>query len=394
MKLKTYTIILSALLPLMGLAQSRSISLEEALRLAKQHYPQMQAAQLNIDKYDKLKATAFDLGTTSVVTGKEDIKNNRAGAVVNFGVSQSDIDILGIASKRKYQQSQAEVAQVEYRLTEKNIELVVRQAFNNLLQKKELLRVYQQIDTVYVNFLKSAELRYKTEETSKLALLTAQAKYNELKLQLTQLEGEQQSAMVNLNQYLGLEEDFTIYETPEIWPDLETVTMEGNTDLALMQAKIQQAKREWKVQKAAILPKFSATYTNKKIEGISGYHSYELGLSVPLLSGAWAQQKASKIQWQIEQEDLKTQQINLESSYLQKKIEINNLKDVVAYYEEHLIPLSNEQIKAFSLAYKLGDINYLEFIQGIENSLNTKIDYINAHAQYRSAFTDILRMTN
>ncbi len=392
MKFKTYIIIVGALLPFMAFSQTRSINLEEALRLAKENYPAIRAAQLKIQKYDQLKSTAFDLGTTSIATGKEDIKNNRAGAVVNIGVTQSDIDLLGIFAKRKYQKSQSKVAQVEYQLTSKNLDLLVRKAFDFFLQKKEMLEVYKQIDTVYANFLNSAELRYKTQETSKLALLTAKAKYSDLKLQIQLLQGEQEAAMTNLNQYLGLKEAFTVYEAYENAFDLAAISLENNSDLALQKAQIQQAEREWKMQKSSLLPKFSLAYTNKKIEGISGYHSYEVGLSIPLLSGTTAQNKAFKTQWKIEQEQLKTKQIELESVYLQKKIQIENLKDRLSYYQEHLLPLSNEQINAFRLAYKLGEIDYLEFIQGIENSLKTKIDYINTHWQYRMAVAEILRM--
>lgn len=393
MNIKTTALLLTIWLtmPLIGNAQNKIITLEEALKLAKQNYPAIKAAQLNIEKQQKLKSSAFNFGTTSVTTGKEDIKGNKVGAVNNFSIAQSDIDILGMVAKRKYQQAEVDVAKAEYQLTEKNIEFLVRKAYNNLLQKQELLGVYRQIDTVYANFVKSAELRYQTEETSKLALLSAKAKYNELELQIKQLQGENKAATNNLNQYLWIKEPF-IVDTKEPLQVLENTTIDGNIDLILMKKQLNCTEKEWKMECAGILPKFSASYTNRKVDGVSGFYSYEAGISIPLFSGAISKSKAAKTQTLIEQENLKTKRIAIESELQQKLIAINNLKELRKYYKEQALPLANEQINASKLAYRLGEINYLEFIQSIESSLKTKIDFINTNAQYRTAVAEILRL--
>lgn len=393
MNTKTTALLLTIWLtmPLIGNAQNKIITLEEALKLAKQNYPAIKAAQLNIEKQETLKSSAFDLGTTSITTGKDDVKGNNTGAVTNFGIAQNDIDLLGIAAKRRYQNSEVAVAKATYQLTENNIDLLVRNAFNNLLQKKELLNVYRQIDTVYANFVKSAELRYKTEETSKLALLSAKAKYNELELKIKQLEGENKAASANLNQYLWITEPFDISAGKETMLQGEA-SVNNNSDLILKEEELKRAEQEWKMQRAGVLPKFSASYQNRKVADVSGFYSYEVGISIPLFSGTRSKSRAAKTQMLIEQENLNTQRISLKSELAQKTIAINNLREVRKYYQEQALPLSNEQINASKLAYRLGEINYLEFIQSIESSLKTKIDFINTNAQYRTAIAEAIRL--
>ncbi len=378
------------LLPLSGIAQQKVIRMQEALDLALQNYPAIKAAKLNIQKQETLKSSAFDFGVTSISTGKDDVKDGNAAGVINFAVSQSDIDFLGIIAKRKYQQSAIDVAKAAYQVTKNDIELLVRSAFNNLLQKKELLKVYQQIDTVYINFEKSAELRYKTEETSKLALLSARAKHSELKLKIKQLQGENLAAVNNLNQYLWLNEPFTVIaEEPE---QVLNKNIDNNSELQLMQKQLKRAEREWKMERAGQLPKFSATYQNRKSGGVSGFYSYEVGISIPLFNGTRSKSRAAKTQMLIEQENVNAKRIALKSQLSQKLIAINNLQEVKKYYIEKALPLASEQITASKLAYRLGEINYLEFIQSIETSLNTKIDYINANAEYRTAIAEAIRL--
>ncbi len=383
-------LLLLLLFPLSGMAQQKIITIQKALELAKQNYPAIKAAKLNIQKQKTLKASAFDFGVTSVSAGEEEVKNGKAAGVINFSISQADIDILGIAAKRKYRKSAVEVAEAAYRVTQNDIELLVRNAFNNLLQKKELLEVYRQIDTVYTNFEKSAELRYKTEETSKLALLSAKAKHSELKLKIKQLQGENEAAVTNLNQYLWIDEPFTV--AAEKSQQVIHKNIENNSELILMQQQLKSAEREWKMERAGQLPKFSVTYQNRKAGGVSGYYSYEAGISIPLFNGTRSRSRAAKTQMLIEQENLKTKRLALKSELSQKLIVINNLREVKKYYIERALPLANEQINASRLAYRLGEINYLEFIQSIESSLNTKIDYINANAQYRIAIAEAIRL--
>lgn len=378
------------LVPLSGMAQQKVISMQEALSLATQNYPAIKAAKLNIQKQETLKASAFDFGVTSITTGKDDVKDGKAAGVINFSISQADIDILGIGAKRKFQKSAVDVAKAAYQVTKNDIELLVRNAFNNLLLKKELLEVYQQIDTVYTNFEKSAQLRYKTEETSKLALLSAKAKHSELKLRIKQLQGENKAATNNLNQYLWIEEPFTIAAEEPM--QVLNKNIDNNSELLLMQKQLKFAEREWKVERAAFLPKFTVMYQNRKAEGVSGYYSYEAGISIPLFNGTRSRSRAAKTQMLIEQENLNTKRIALKSELSQKLIAINNLQEVRNYYIKNALPLANEQIAASKLAYRLGEINYLEFIQGIETSLNTKIDYINANAEYRNAVAEAIRL--
>jgi len=46
------------------------------------------------------------------------------------------------------------------------------------------------------------------------------------------------------------------------------------------------------------------------------------------------------------------------------------------YYETEALPLADEQIAAAKMAYKLGSIDYVQFIQNMEAGINTKQEYL------------------
>jgi len=371
--------------------QEKKITIKEALSLAKKNYPAIKAAKLNVIKQNKLKSSAIDLGMTSITTGQDDVKDGNKGGVTTFGISQSDIDIFGILSKNKFQNSEINVAKAEYKLTEANVKLYVRKAFNNLLEIEDLLSVYMKIDSVYKNFVSSAELRYSTGETSKLALLSAMTKYDKLKLQVKKLIGEKAIAKSNLNQYLLIKEPFVIVDSIEIF-DISINSFENNSDMLLMQEKLNRSEKEWKMQRAAILPKLSVLYQNRKVSGVSGYYSYEAGISIPLFNGTRSKTRAAKTQMLIEKENMNTKMISLKTELSQKLIALDYLQELRDYYIEHALPLSLEQINASKLAYRLGDINYLQFIESIESSLKINLDYINTNSQYRNAKAELMKL--
>ena len=369
----------------------KKITIKEALNLAKKNYPAIKAAKLNVIKQNKLKSSVIDLGITSITTGQDDVKDGNKGGVTTFGITQSDIDIFGILSKNKFQNSEINVAKAEYQLTEANIELFIRKAFNNLLEIEELLSVYIRIDSVYKNFVSSAELRYSTGETSKLALLSATMKYDQLKLQVKKLMGKKAMAKSNLNQYLLIEEPFVIVDSNEIF-DIPLNNLDHNSDILLMKEKLNRSEKEWKMQRAAILPKLSVQYQNRKVSGISGYYSYEAGISIPLFNGTRSKTRASKTQMLIEKENLNTMRVSLKSELSQKLIALSYLKELRDYYINHALPLSLEQINASKLAYSLGEINYLQTIESIESSLKINLDYINTNSQYRNAKAELIKL--
>ena len=379
-------------IPQLGMAQERVLTLEESLTLAKENYPAIKAARLNIEKQKRLKATAYDFGNTSMSTAKDEGKKGLPGTNTNIEIGQSGMDFLAIPAKRSFLEAEVQVAEAESEVVVNEIILQVTNAYNQLAYVNSTLELYQQINSVYADFVKAAELRFQTEQSSKLELLSATAKYRELQVQIKKIEGEQVAANRKLNQYLLLEEPFTVLDS-ETETINTTVALDNNTSLALYSKKVKRAEKELKKEQAAFLPKFDVSVKNQSVDGRNGFYGYQAGISIPLFSGQKARTRSVRKQIQIEEQNYNTVMIEASSLLEQKIARYKSLLEVQDYFKTQALPLANEQIEASKLAYSLGEIDYVQFIQSIELSMKTKQDFVESNLQYLNLVAEINYLT-
>ena len=143
------------------------------------------------------------------------------------------------------------------------------------------------------------------------------------------------------------------------------------------------AKSAWNAEKANFLPKLNLGYALQSVDGQSGFYSWEAGISVPLFFFSQAgKTKAAKLDFQIAGQELNQKKLELMAQYNQLLNRILVLENVIDYYIIEALPLAEEQIQASNLAYRLGSIDYVQFIQNIESAINTKQAFLNQEAEY------------
>jgi cobalt-zinc-cadmium resistance protein CzcA len=191
-------------------AQNTSLTLPQAIERAKENYPSLKAAALEYERQSAFKTTAWDFGTTSVFTGKEEVGNGLPGIQNKIGFAQSDIDIFAVSAKNKLANRQKELATTKQELTLNALVRDVSIAWTRALYAKNQWMLYQQLDSLYADFQRAAELRYETQQTSKIEYLSASAKYKQLMVNKRTAESNYQAALQLLNQYLLLPSAFDI----------------------------------------------------------------------------------------------------------------------------------------------------------------------------------------
>jgi cobalt-zinc-cadmium resistance protein CzcA len=368
-------------------AQSSSVTLPQAIERAIDNYPSIKSAELEVQKQKALKATAYDLGTTSVNTGKEETGNGAPGIQTKIGVAQSEIDLFAIPAKSKLANSRTQQALAAQNIAQLTLSRNVRIAWYNAALAKQQWQLLKEVNTLYNDFQKAAQLRYKTEACSKIEYLSASAKYSEMQLNLKKAESNYWAALHQLNQYL-------------LYPEVVDVDIQHLGDHAFMMASQSDsliesplidyystetvvAEKAWKAEKAGLLPKINLGYKLQSIDGLSGYYGWEAGLSVPLAFFSQSGKiKASKMDFQIANRQYQQKKLELKAEYYQQMSRYISLQKVIDYYQTEALPLADEQIKTAQLAYRLGDIDYVQFIQNTEAAIRTKQDYLTQQAEY------------
>lgn len=363
------------------------ISIEEAVQKAKADYPRVRSARLEIESREALKKTAWDLGTTRVFTGKEEVGNGAPGIQTLLGVEQQGIAPFSIAPERNLRKEQTGLAESTLDLTLLEIEREVRMDWNNAYVAKRQYILYQQLDSVFTEFEQAARLRYEQDAISNLEYLAATNQARQITLQKEQFYRDYRAALIELNAWLVSDTLFTVAATEpeELARPVTGVTnlLKNHPLLDYERRQVDIADARYGVAKSNFLPSFNVQYGFQEIAGQTGFYSFEIGVSVPLFF--FSQQghtQSAKIQRKIAEQDLHQRQIEIQSVYKSSLQEYRKWLYSWQYYQNEALPLAVEQRKGAVTAYQAGDIDYVTFIQNVRSAIEVEINSWNALANF------------
>ena len=104
--------------------------------------------------------------------------------------------------------------------------------------------------------------------------------------------------------------------------------------------------------------------------------------------------KASKLDYQIAGQQFEQKRLEINAEYNQLMSRYLILENVIEYYQKEALPLAEEQIQASNLAYRLGSIDYVQFIQNIEAAISVKQQYLSQQAEYFNLTAQLKYLTN
>ncbi|WP_253275712.1 TolC family protein [Persicobacter sp. CCB-QB2] len=150
------------------------------------------------------------------------------------------------------------------------------------------------------------------------------------------------------------------------------------------------AKQSVKVEQANYLPKLSVQYGWQTVEGQSGFYQWQGGITLPLVFNAQkgrvkAAKKVAERTEAVQQEQL----ARLQGRLNQSKINFEKWQLSVSNYRQSLLPVAEEQIQAAQLAYEVGEIDYVTFIQNLDNAMQAYQAYYQALEQLLLAQIDL-----
>jgi len=377
------------LLPMTGNSQQVNdtlpiVSIQEAVKLAKQNYPGLKERQLEISKQQQLKGTVFDFGTTQIFTGGEEV-NDGVGIYTTIGLGQSNINVFGITPKRKLQEQRIQLAQKAFQLSELELELEVKKAWSNAFQSKRNYNLYKELNSIYNKFEKAVELNFEVEAISKLEFLAAKNQALQFRNKKSQAYSDYIIALQQLNLWLVSERMYTVSDELDSINemDLDDFNYKTHPLYHISQLQVAEADANYKAAKANNLPKFNLQGGLQKVNGNSGFYTYQAGISIPFLSGTTkAQIKTAKIDKQIAEANVQFKQREVQSKLLQVKENYQKWKSSWLFYKNEVLPLTKEQKTGALFAYKEGEIDYTMFTQLIKEAIQSELEAQKALVNY------------
>ena len=371
------------------------ISLEEAIKIALQNNPQLKGAAYKVDQQQALQKTAFDLGKTQINYTRGQ-PNSIVNSDNNITLSQSfEFPTIMLAQSR-LQKEKTHLAKQSRTLTEKELVREVKAAYYQLVFGLKRSALLKQQDSIYQNFVKLADLRYKTGETNNLERLTAQGKSHEVMLQQQQAATDVAVYLQQLQQWLGVTQPVSIVsEAPTLnllANNMDVASLEHNPLLTYSQQQIKVAKASKSIEKNRLLPDISLGYFSQTLIGFQNVNGTEqyfgpdkrfTGFSVGLALPLWFRPQQGKIQAatmenKIAQAEYENTRNILRSSFNQLLQQYKQARTSFDYYQQQGLEQAEIQLQTAEKSYRAGEIGYVEYLQGITQAIGIKEQHLTA----------------
>jgi cobalt-zinc-cadmium resistance protein CzcA len=388
-------VLLLASLPFNLTAQEqRRISLHDAIQTALDSNLSVKSARYSIDASKALKGASVDLPKTAIDGQYGQFNSYRNDN--SFTVSQSFEFPTVYANRYKLANANIRSSELSYKITQLEIASQVKLVYFQFvyLESKRNLLLYQ--DSLFTGFLRAAELRASSGETSRLEMVTARSQSLDVKNQLYQVNsdiniyGRKLAVLLNSKSpMIPLETELSLINHLS---GFDSLSINENPSLGYVKQQVEISNIEKKLQKNQMLPDLSIGYFNQSLIGtqdINGvpvnfgsgdrFTGFQAGISVPLWFGPYsARSKASKINYEKARVDAENFSKSLSGNYQSLLDDYKKYSSSVSYYENQALPEANIIIDQASKSYKSGALDYLDYVQSLNRALAIKQNYLDA----------------
>ncbi|MBF8961727.1 CusA/CzcA family heavy metal efflux RND transporter [Pontibacter sp. FD36] len=408
----TIVTIVASVALLMGMAQQAQAqqhpvevyTLEKAVAKAISQNPSVEAARIGIKRSQSLEGAAWDINKTQLQysTGK-----------LQSGEYDTEVSVLQTFAFPTLYARQAKLAgeltqASSIGLTQRQREIVreVRLNYYGIVYARSRLSLLTYQDSLYTAFLRAAQVRLRTGETNLLEQVTAETQLSEVRNSGFQAEADREVFQQRLQALLATDTliataDTTLNRLP--LPSITEEMLEQNPRLLLARQQVEVRQAETRLERARLLPDLQLGYTNRTIAGGHGKRGIaefeppqevSFGVAIPL----WAKpqrsrMEAAKLQADVAQKDLEGTRNELRADAAAALQQALKLQGSLDYYERTALPQARLIIDHATKAYRVGEINYQDYILSLSRALSIQANYLETLYAYDRAVIELHYMT-
>ncbi|MEO6189370.1 MAG: TolC family protein, partial [Saprospiraceae bacterium] len=127
-------------------------------------------------------------------------------------------------------------------------------------------------------------------------------------------------------------------------------------------------------------------YFNQSIEKINNNQGFIIGAQIPIFrSGIGNNAKASQINILKTQSQADNFKLQLTTSYITAVQDYNKYNKSLQYYQSTGLLMADKIFSSAQTAYTQGEINYVEYVQSIQQATFIKTEYLQALNNYNQS---------
>jgi cobalt-zinc-cadmium resistance protein CzcA len=374
-----------------SIGQTKSISLEEALSIARKNHAGLERDRLIVDQQNKLADAGLPIQPTQLYFSGEEFGVNDQSGIHSINIQQNFHLPKVAKTQQAYFKQGATVAKKQMALTEQELKRQVEKAYYQLLYTKQEQELVAENITLYDNFLAVATTQLKSGETGRIPQLAARSRLGLAQLEQEHAVEKYQIALTVFNQWLRSD---ILYE---VQGDLafeasfsSDSTMENNPHLKFIEAQRELAFAKIESEKVQLLPQISSGFKLQTASGSFPLFGYQLGINVPLFKKAYKGRiEAAEVGVKVYEASLKNKEQELERTISELRYRLEHQLHILKYLRQNLTPIVNEQSEVNLKAYTEGEISYLEYLDGLEQVVKVKQQYLTALHKFNALRIDL-----
>ncbi|PHN06091.1 CusA/CzcA family heavy metal efflux RND transporter [Flavilitoribacter nigricans] len=376
-------LLLPGLIALPGITNAqRSLSLEEALEMARSTYPGLQLSQRVIQQQEALEGSGFDPAKTQFYYGGDGLGQGDRFSEHSLGVRQSFAWPGVYRDRNALQESRTGLARAAQQMSERELEALVAGIYADWVAQQRKLTFLNSFDSLYVAFLEIAQLRERTGAATPLERITAENKRQQIGLSRRQCETARENLEQQLQLLLNTTEDLV---PPSDLPARFTPdpAVPEHPLFAYYRQQEQVARDQLQLVEDGLLPNLNLGYAYQQFGNINGLHSIQLGISIPIYRGAQRKKiQAAEVEVQIAASRQATEAIQLEQRKLQQNRELRQAAQALDYYDRQGHQIAEDLIRTAGLQYENGVLTYVAYVQALEQAYHLRLDYLDELQRY------------
>ncbi|MBS1535231.1 MAG: CusA/CzcA family heavy metal efflux RND transporter [Bacteroidetes bacterium] len=394
-------IVFLILLPNLSPAQSQKINLEQSIELALKNNSSVKLERLRADYQQKLIKTSTNLPMTNISGEYGQINSYYNDNRLSIAQSLSFPTVYN--RQKKYYTEASKLATIKVQAREARLKKEVTETFYGWLFWHEKEQLLLKSDSLFAAFERKSELRFKKGESNVLEKATAQTQRGSIQMQLSEVRREKDRMLQEFDWLLCTD---TIYiPTPTQLKISNTVVLDSlgwqnHTEVQWAQQQKATEQAATRVEKSKLLPELTFGYNNMTMQGTGSnnvlydrntrFQSGQIGLGIPLLGGAGrARVAAAKIQERIADQQYESEKVLWLKQYKNAQADYKTALDKLKYFEGSALTHAEQMTKTADVQFLGGDINYLQWVQIIHQSIGIQSDYLDAVMQYNRAVTEL-----
>lgn len=423
-KMKTNKTILLVLLSFFGSTYSINAqtaspvkifdNVDSVIATALRNNPNIKISKLQTEQEQALKGASFDVPKT-----KFGLEYGQTNSAVNndtrFSVTQTFAFPTLYSIQNKLSKAKIISSELNQKVVKNELIAKIKSTYYQLWYLKNKQSVFQQQDSIYQKFQYAANLRFKTGESNSLEQATANAELADIQIGLKDNASIINAYQLQLQNLIHSDSlvDINVGDL-EVIPTLFSnelihgLSLTKNPLLSFYKSKIDVADKERSVQAAKMLPDITLGYFNQSFIGNgrtangtptvfdSGnrFTGVQLGLSIPIFFKSHTSKvKAAKLhKMEIES------QFEAVTSFTQSQLQIalktfKKDQENMDFYRLNALPQAELLLRNSQRGFQEGEIEYIEYVQGLNRALAIQTKYLDYINQYNQTLIIIEKLT-